>query len=58
MAGDPARYFITTSIPYVNAAPHIGHALEFVSMSRISLPLAPKQHCLCAHKRTWQTIVT
>jgi len=27
-------------------------------MSRISLPLAPKQHCLCAHKRTWQTIVT
>lgn len=24
------RYYITTSIPYVNAAPHIGHALEFV----------------------------
>ncbi len=23
-------YFISTSIPYVNAAPHIGHALEFV----------------------------
>jgi methionyl-tRNA synthetase len=23
-------YYITTSIPYVNAAPHIGHALEFV----------------------------
>src|SRR5438132_1843391 len=22
--------FITTSIPYVNGAPHIGHALEFV----------------------------
>ena len=25
-----SRYYITTSIPYVNAAPHIGHALEFV----------------------------
>lgn len=24
------RYYITTSIPYVNAVPHIGHALEFV----------------------------
>ncbi|MBN1170355.1 methionine--tRNA ligase [Candidatus Micrarchaeota archaeon] len=23
-------YYITTAIPYVNAAPHIGHALEFV----------------------------
>lgn len=24
------KYFITTSIPYVNAEPHIGHALEFI----------------------------
>ncbi|MBI4128954.1 MAG: methionine--tRNA ligase [Parcubacteria group bacterium] len=24
------RIFLTTSIPYVNAAPHVGHALEFV----------------------------
>ncbi|MDI3341689.1 MAG: methionine--tRNA ligase [Sphaerobacter sp.] len=24
------RFYITTSIPYVNAAPHIGHALEYV----------------------------
>ena len=23
-------YYITTAIPYVNARPHIGHALEFV----------------------------
>jgi methionyl-tRNA synthetase len=23
-------YFVSTSIPYVNAAPHVGHALEFV----------------------------
>ena len=25
-----SRYYITTSIPYVNAPPHIGHALEMV----------------------------
>lgn len=24
------RFYVTTSIPYVNARPHIGHALEFV----------------------------
>lgn len=24
------RYYVTTSIPYVNAKPHLGHALEFV----------------------------
>ncbi len=24
------RYYVTTSIPYVNARPHVGHALEFV----------------------------
>ncbi|CAN5145499.1 methionine--tRNA ligase [soil metagenome] len=24
------RYFISTSIPYVNAQPHVGHALEFI----------------------------
>ncbi|MBI3964033.1 MAG: methionine--tRNA ligase [Chloroflexi bacterium] len=28
--GSDQRYFLTTSIPYVNAAPHVGHALEFV----------------------------
>lgn len=27
---DKNRFFVTTAIPYVNAAPHIGHALEFV----------------------------
>ena len=26
-------YFISTSIPYVNARPHVGHALEFVQTS-------------------------
>jgi len=25
-----ARYYVTTSIPYVNGTPHLGHALEFV----------------------------
>lgn len=32
MSGEPGerRYYITTSIPYVNALPHIGHALEMV----------------------------
>lgn len=24
------RYYVTTSIPYVNGQPHIGHALESV----------------------------
>lgn len=28
--------FISTSIPYVNAAPHIGHALEFVQTDAIA----------------------
>jgi methionyl-tRNA synthetase len=28
--GAKPPYFITTAIPYVNARPHIGHALEFV----------------------------
>lgn len=30
MSNDPKRYFISTSIPYVNAQPHVGHALEFI----------------------------
>ena len=31
-----SRFFITTAIPYVNAAPHIGHALEFVQTDVIA----------------------
>lgn len=27
---DSGRYYITTSIPYVNARPHVGHGLEYV----------------------------
>ncbi|MGA7671368.1 MAG: methionine--tRNA ligase [Nitrolancea sp.] len=30
MSASGKRFYITTSIPYVNARPHIGHALEFV----------------------------
>lgn len=30
------KFFITTAIPYVNAKPHIGHALEFVQADVIA----------------------
>lgn len=30
------KFYITTSIPYVNAAPHIGHALEFVQADAVA----------------------
>jgi len=30
------RYYITCAIPYVNAPPHIGHALEFVQTDTIA----------------------
>ncbi|MBI4141654.1 methionine--tRNA ligase, partial [Candidatus Woesearchaeota archaeon] len=30
------KFFITTAIPYVNAPPHIGHALEFVQTDVIA----------------------
>lgn len=30
MSTAPKRYYVTTSIPYVNADPHLGHALELV----------------------------
>jgi len=30
------KFYITTAIPYVNAAPHIGHALEFVQADAIA----------------------
>jgi len=31
-----SKYYLTTAIPYVNAAPHIGHALEFVQADVIA----------------------
>ncbi len=30
------KYYLTTAIPYVNAPPHIGHALEFVQADTIA----------------------
>lgn len=30
------KYFLTNAIPYVNAKPHVGHALEFVQSSVIA----------------------
>lgn len=31
-----AKFFVTNAIPYVNAKPHIGHALEFVQSDSIA----------------------
>ena len=36
------NYFVTTSIPYVNGDPHIGHALEFI-MADVLARVARKQ---------------
>ena len=30
------KFYITAAIPYVNAAPHIGHALEFIQVDVIA----------------------
>src|SRR5438876_11442363 len=30
------KFYITTAIPYVNAKPHIGHALEYVQADAIA----------------------
>src|SRR3989344_8996489 len=30
------KYYLTSAIPYVNAAPHIGHAQEFVYTDTVS----------------------
>ncbi len=30
------KFYITTAIPYVNAKPHIGHALEFAQADAIA----------------------
>jgi methionyl-tRNA synthetase len=31
-----SKLYITTTLPYVNAEPHIGHALEFVQADALS----------------------
>ena len=40
--GTGARWYITTSIPYVNAQPHIGHALEMIQADTLA-----RYHRLC-----------
>ncbi len=32
----PKKFYITAAIPYVNAAPHIGHALEFIQVDALA----------------------
>ncbi len=39
------KFFITNAIPYVNAKPHIGHALEFVQSDVIA-----RYHRLIGHE--------
>ena len=36
-----SKFYITNAIPYVNAKPHIGHALEFIQSDAIA-----RYHCL------------
>ncbi len=36
MTGDKKPFYITTTLPYVNAEPHLGHALEFVRADTIA----------------------
>lgn len=33
---DATRYYVTTAIPYVNAEPHLGHALELVQADALA----------------------
>lgn len=39
-----SRYFMTTSIPYVNGTPHIGHALELVETDVLARHLRQRGH--------------
>ncbi|MDP3727259.1 MAG: methionine--tRNA ligase [bacterium] len=36
MTADRKQFYLTTAIPYVNARPHIGHALEFIQADVIA----------------------
>ena len=36
MKGSDENFYITTTLPYVNASPHMGHALEFVRADTIA----------------------
>ena len=63
------RYYISTAIPYVNARPHIGHALEFVltdALARyhrlkgeegISTPALVKRNAVHFHAIYWPAML-
>ena len=38
--------YITTAIPYVNAAPHLGHALELVQADVLARHLRSRGQCV------------
>lgn len=45
-----SKYYITAAIPYVNAKPHIGHALEFIqtdTLARLHRALGDDTKSLC-----------
>lgn len=44
------KFYVTAAIPYVNAAPHIGHALEFIQVDAIA-----RYHKLLGEKVTTLT---
>lgn len=44
------KFYITTAIPYVNAAPHMGHALEFIQVD-----VATRYHRLIGDKTFFTT---
>lgn len=45
-----SKYYVTTSIPYVNARPHIGFALELVQADAVA-----RYHRLLGHETRFQT---
>lgn len=47
---EPTRQYITTSIPYVNAKPHIGHALEMIQADTLA-----RYHRLCGDEVRFQS---
>lgn len=39
-----AKYYLTTAIPYVNAAPHLGHAMDYLLADTLRRYLVSKGH--------------
>ena len=36
MTSQKNKYYLTTSIPYANAKPHLGHAMEFIQADTLA----------------------